>query len=252
MEKQVPDTNYKTMMKARKDGLLVQSEREFREEQESVMQNHIQHRQNLFDSFYGDSVSQPERNEFYMVIERERRKRAKEEGDFYPKAVRNKMQQVRELIAELRDMGVNENALTELVRPERPISRIYITTDYRIFLPEFDNLEVKLHPLPKTVFLLFLRHPEGIVLKQIGDYFVELCEIYKGVKGRSYNEAKAQKSLASICNPISNRLNEKISRIHEGLCEILDETIAANYYIQGQRGEVKQILIPRALINWQC
>lgn len=251
MKKHNPPSQYKELMDARKQGLLLQSEREYREEQDRVLQNHIQDRQNLFDNFYGDIVSQKERNEFYMVIDQEQRKLAKKNTDFYPKAVRQKMQVVRQLIAELRELGVDERALTDLVRRERPISRLYITSEYRIFLPEFDNVEVQLSPLPKSVFILFLRHPEGIVLKEIGDYFLELMRIYKNIMGRKFNEMYAKERLLRICDPLNNSLNEKICRIHEGFRNILDETIAAHYFIKGKRSEARQILIPQALINWE-
>lgn len=257
MEKQTKQTTndigYKDLMRARKEGLLVQSEREYRAEQYQVMQNHIRERQELFDSFYGGLVDQKQRNEYYAVIDRERRKTEDELGAIYPKAVRKKMQLVRELLGELRAVGVNEDSLAELLRPERPISRLYITADYRIFLPEFENKEVPLGPLPRTVFVLFLRHPEGIVLKQIGDYFTELLSIYRVVVGeKKYKEKKALESLQRICDPLSNSLNEKISRIHEALRSILDETIALHYFICGKKSEPKQILLPQGLVNWEC
>lgn len=249
-ELDTPQTDYSSMMKARKEGLIVQSEREYREEQTRVMENDIRHAQNLFDNLYGDMVTQKQRNEYYNVIARERRKRENPNDDFYPKSVRKKMQHVRQLIEELRSLGVHETSITDLLRPERPISRIYITPAYRIFLPEFNNLEVQLGPLPRTVFILFLRHPEGIVLKEISDYFAELLEIYKVVMGQKFKESKALSCLGRICNPTSNSLNENISRIHDHLRSILDETIAASYYICGKRAEARQILIPQALINW--
>lgn len=246
-----PKTDYKTMMNAREAGLLVQSEREFREEQDNVLQNHIRSRQALFDDLYGGMVDQKQRNEFYNVIDKERRKRAKETDAFYPKIVRKKMEIVRQLVGELRDLGVNEASILDLMMPERPISRIYITADYRIFLPEFNNVEVNFGPLPKSVFILFLRHPEGIVLKEMADYFQELMQIYKGVVGPRFREAKAKLGLTRLCNPLDNSLNEKISRIHEGLRKILDDTIAPSYFIQGKRGDARQILIPQRLICWE-
>lgn len=248
-EQDAPQTDYKSMMKAREEGLIVQSERECREEQTRVMENEIRHAQSLFDNLYGDMVTQKQRNEYYNVIARERRKRENANADFYPKTVRKKMQHVRLLIDELRELGVHEVAITDLLRPERPISRLYITPDYRIFLPEFNNLEVQLGPLPRTVFILFLRHPEGIVLKEINDYFAELLEIYKVVMGQKFKESKLA-SLQRMCDPLSNSLNENISRIHDYLRTILDETIAASYFICGKRAEARQILIPQALINW--
>lgn len=253
MEKQniQQQSDYKKIMKARSEGLLVQSENEFREEQHRVMENHIRQRQSLFDGFYGGMVTPKQRNEYYNVIERERRKHADQRNTLYPKAVIDKMQTIRGLIEELRTLGVHEAAILDLIRPERPISRIYITADYRIFLPEFGNIELALGPMPKLVFLFFLRHPEGIIIKHIGQYFTELMDIYKGIVGSRFNAQKAEKSLNRICNPVTNSINENISRIHEALRGLLDETIAFSYFIQGKRGGIRQILIPQPLISWE-
>lgn len=243
--------DYRSLMSARKEGLLVQSEREFREEQYRVIKNQIQQRQKLFEGFYGDLVTQKERNAYYMLIDRKYRGILQEKNMLYPEQVREKMQYVRSQIAELRELGVNEESIMELMRPERILSRLYITADCRIFLPEYDNAEVQLCPLPKAVFILFLRHPEGIILKEIGDYFLELMDIYRIIMGRKFREAKAKVSLSLICNPLSNSLNEKISRVNEALRHIMDETLMIHYAIRGKRSEVRQVLLPQTLICWE-
>lgn len=243
--------NYKSLMKARKEGLLVQTEAEYRSEQYRVMENRIKQRQELFEGFYGGVVTQKQRNEYYALIDRQCRQGEEERNAFYPKSVRAKMQYVRELLAELRELGVNEDSLAELLRPERPISRVVIDNEYRIFLPEFENVEVQMRPLPKAVFLLFLHHPEGIVLKEIGDHFVELMKYYRGIMGIKFRESQARTSLARLCNPLDNSLNEKICRIHEALRHfIADETVAMQYFIRGKRSEVRQIMLPQTLISW--
>lgn len=262
MKEQGPDTNksnqkesnpvpsdYKSLMKAREEGLIVQSEREYREEQYRVAENQIRRRQEMYEKFYGSFATQKERIAFYSLLDHKYR-RGQDNG-LYPEDVRDKMRYVRELIHELRDLGVSEESIYELTRPERTLSRLVITSDYRIFLPEYNHAEVMLRPLPKAVFLLFLRHPEGIVLKEMGDYFVELLSIYKAIMGSKYREAKARASLLRICNPLDNSLHEKISRINEALRKLIDETIVMNYFIQGKRCEARQILLPQSLISWE-
>ncbi len=39
-------------------------------------------------------------------------------------------------------------------------SRLLVTKDCQLFLPDNNNKEIVMGPLPKAVFLLFLRHPE--------------------------------------------------------------------------------------------
>ena len=243
--------NYSTLMRARKEGIIVQSEQEFRKEQYRILENQISRRQRMYEAYYGDLVTEKERIGYYTLIDRKYRGMADGKTTLFPEAIMERMRYIRQQIAELREWGVNEESLAELMRPERTLSRLYITADYRIFLPEYGNAEVQLCPLPRAVFILFLRHPEGIVLKEIGDYFAELWQIYKTVMGCKFREAKARISIASLCDPLNNSLNEKISRVHEALRKIMDESLAEQYYINGGRSEVRQILLPQTLVNWE-
>ena len=71
-------------------------------------------------------------------------------------------------------------------------------------------------PLPKAVFLLFLKHPEGIAFKCLPDYQAELLDIYKrikGIKGYLIDSQIVQKSVLDVTNPLSNSINEKCARI---------------------------------------
>lgn len=242
---------YSSLMKARKEGIFVQSEQEYRREQYRIVENQISRRQRMYEAYYGDLVEEKERIGYYTLIDRKYRGMADGKTTLYPEAIMERMRYIRQQIAELRELGVSEESLMELMRPERTLSRLYITADYRIFLPEYNNVEVKLLPLSKAVFILFLRHPEGIVLKEIGDYFSELWHIYKTVMGCKFSETRAKISIAKLCDPFDNSINEKISRVHESLRKILEEPIAEQYYINGGRSEVRQILLPQTLINWE-
>lgn len=243
--------DYRTLMKARKEGLLVQSEQEYRREQYLILENQIRRRQAMYEQYYGPCVTEKERIDYYALIDRKYRGMLDEKNALYPERVRAEMDRVRALIDNLRELGVSEESIGELMRPARPLSRLYITSDYRIYLPEYGNAEVTLGPLPKAVFILFLRHPEGIVLKEIGDYFAELWQIYKTIMGRRFREVQARESLERICNPLNNALNEKISRIRETLRTLIDESLLTQYSITGKRSEVWQVLLPQTLINWE-
>lgn len=241
---------FKELMQVRKEGLIVQTEREMREEKYRVIEAEIQRRLDMYERYYGKFVSQEERNDYYVYIDRKIRGKEIQDG-MYPMAIREKMLQVRQLITELAEMGVNEQVLADLARPQRSLSRLYITTDYRIFLPEYNNIEVALSPLPRAVFILFLHHPEGIIFKEIGDYFVELLSIYKTIMGRQFNELRARASLSAICDPLNNSLNEKCSRIREKFFKILAPDAAPIYCIDGERNQPKRIMLPSALVKWE-
>lgn len=244
-------TTLKQLLHASKEGLIVQSDRELREEQNRVLEAQIDQRLELFERFYGQLATQEEKNDYYVYIDRKLRGKEINTG-LYPENVREKMMQVRTLIGELAEMGVSEEVLKDLAHPHRQLSRICITKDYRIYLPEFNNIEVDLTPLPRAVFILFLKHPEGIVFKEIGDYFIELLHIYKIIMGSKFNEVRARASLSSLCDPIKNSLNEKCSRIREKFYEILSPDTAPMYCIAGVRCQPKRIRIPHTLINWDA
>ena len=52
-------------------------------------------------------------------------------------------------------------------------------SEFKIYLPDYKNVEIKMTTLPKALYILFLRHPEGIILKQLSDFEPELMKIYQ-------------------------------------------------------------------------
>ena len=160
-------------------------------------------------------------------------------------------EEIRERIKELRRRGVQLNMLNEFVEEKPTLSRMVITKDYRIYLLDYNNIEITMSPLPKSVFLLFLRHPEGIPFKQLTDYREELLDIYKEV-GNRVVERNVRNSIRDITDPTNNSINEKCARIREAFLKHFDTPYAKNYYITGKRGEPKKITLPRELVNLQA
>ena len=167
------------------------------------------------------------------------------------KTDRDLVEEIRERIKELRKRGVQLYLLRELIEEKPTLSRMVIDKDYRIFLPDYNNVEITMQPLPKAVFFLFLQHPEGIPFKQLDDYFPELLEIYKHVGNREIEE-NILNSIGDITDPSKNSINEKCSRIREAFLKHFDTTYAQHYYITGKRGEPKKITLPRELVDWQA
>ncbi|MDD3561640.1 MAG: hypothetical protein WAO03_08945 [Petrimonas mucosa] len=140
--------------------------------------------------------------------------------------------------------------LEELQRSTRKLSRLRIASDFRIYLMDYDMMEVKMSPLPKAVYLLFLRHPEGILFKELPDYRTELMEIYKRITFRE-NPDKAKESIIRVTDPYDNSINEKCSLISIAFLKVVSEEIAENYYITGLRGEPKKIALSRELVIYE-
>lgn len=172
---------------------------------------------------------------------------------FFDSESKELMKEIKERVEKLNKKGISTFIIKQLLKEEDDnMSRLRITKDYRIFLPDYKNLEIKMTPLPKAVFLLFLNHPEGILFKYLPDYKDELMQIYKKVKGPLFDSSSALRSIEDVTNPLSNSINEKCARVREAFVSLFDERLAKNYFIDGKRSEAKMISLPRDLVEWEA
>lgn len=159
--------------------------------------------------------------------------------DYFDEESQQLLFEVREKLDALRMKGFDSLLLSKILSQPQRLSRICITHDYKILLPDY-NKEVLMKPLPKTVYFLFLCHPEGIRFKNLGNYRKELQHIYLRITHRTSDE-KISKSLDDLCDPTNNSINEKCARIREAFLNVMNDDIARHYYIVGARGEAKGI-----------
>ena len=164
--------------------------------------------------------------------------------------------QIKADIDTLKQLGFYELLMKELtpylieINDERLLqpSRLVMDSDFKIFLPDYGEIEIVMTSLPKPLFILFLRHPEGIYLKSLIDYKKELLEIYKMI---SYREKYADvvESIDRICNPSEGSINEKLSRIKEAFHKKIPFETAKRYIVQGERGMAKSIDLDRSIVT---
>ena len=164
-------------------------------------------------------------------------------------SVEDMMSEVQILVEQLRRSGVGEVALQRLFKPTTQLSRMRVRYG-RIFLTDYNNMEIRMHPLSKALYLLFLRHPEGISFSDLPDYRTELLRMYELMSGRDSRE-DIRRSINDVTDPTRNSINEKCSRIKQAFLREFDDSIARNYYITGGRGEPKKILLPREMVTWE-
>ena len=153
-------------------------------------------------------------------------------------------------VQKLRAKGLNEWTFRSLFKTKAQLSRLVITKDCQILLPDYNDIEVKMEPLVKAVYFLFLNHPEGILFKGLTDYREEMMDIYKKLKPMGLNKKTIQ-SIEDVTNPLLNSINEKCARIRSAFVKEFDESLAKNYFVTGERGEAKKIALPRDLVNWE-
>ena len=142
-------------------------------------------------------------------------------------------------------LGFHDDKLKNLVK----YSRITVTKEGAVMLTDY-NLEVKLEPLTKAVYLLFLKHPEVIAFKQLPDYKEELTRLYLHLRPNGLTD-RVVKSIEDVTNPLHNSINEKCSRIKSIIQAEVDVSIADQYFITGKGGEPKKITLPRKLVVWE-
>lgn len=152
-------------------------------------------------------------------------------------------------IEKLRKAGVPEYVIDMILKSDEELSSLIITRSGRIILPEY-KIEIKMPPLDKSLYFLYLRHPEGIRFKELCDHRDELTDIYASVSGRGKQDL-IRESIDTLVDPLNNSINEKCSRIKRAFTKAFSPELARNYYIDGKSGEPKSIALDRSYVTWE-
>ena len=128
------------------------------------------------------------------------------------------------------------------------VSPIHFDSKFNITLPLYPQITIKLEPLPKALYILFLQHPEGIVLKEIHDYENELKRIYSAVSGRK-NKSVLDRMFRTLTDPNENPLHKNLSIIRRCFLSKLRFDIACNYIPAHSRAKAHNIPIDSQLVE---
>lgn len=161
------------------------------------------------------------------------------------------LDEMKEKVRKLKAYGVEDAEIMAAMNEDNLFPQLIVTKDYKVVLAGEKPVEVEMEPLVKAVYLLFLSHPEGIVLKNLPDYRKELTQLYLLLRPAGMTK-RVEKSIMDVTNPTQNSINEKCARIRKLFAENLPRTVARYYAISGKRGEVKKIDLVRANVIWEC
>lgn len=128
------------------------------------------------------------------------------------------------------------------------ISKMEIDYQNKIHLPYFKK-EVELSHLTKTIYFLFLKHPEGINLKELSKYKKELLTIYTSISNQ-LNYDKMAKSIDDVINLETKAIYTHLSRIKSAFYKIMDKPFAQYYMISGSGEEDRKVLFNTLSITW--
>ena len=160
------------------------------------------------------------------------------------------LDEVKEKVRKLKAYGVEETEIVAAMNEEDLFPQLIVTEDYKVVLNDEVNSEVKMEPLVKAVYLLFLSHPEGIILKCLPDYRKELTTLYLLLRPNGVTDRVLQ-SIEDVTKPMLNSINEKCARIKKTFLAVMGSGMAEHYYIKGTRCEPKGIALPRDLVVWE-
>lgn len=150
----------------------------------------------------------------------------------------------------LRTMGLSDivikQIITDNISSANP-GELLITEDFKLLLPNQNNVEIKIPTLSKAVYFFFLNHPEGVLFKQMYKHRKELLYIYMTISPL-INILQMEQSIDDIINNNKNSINEKCSRIKSAFVNILPADLAQQYYITGNCGKPKRIILDRTLV----
>lgn len=161
------------------------------------------------------------------------------------------LDEVKEKVRKLKAYGVDDAEIVAAMNEEELFPQLVVTEDYKIILADGKNTEVRMEPLVKAVYLLFLTHPEGIVLKCLPDYRKELTTLYLLLRPYGMTD-RVMQSIEDVTDPTLNSVNEKCARIRKIFSCLLPKSVARYYAISGKRGEAKKIDIVRTNVIWKC
>jgi hypothetical protein len=133
-------------------------------------------------------------------------------------------------------------------RTSRKMSRLKIDKELNVVLVDAEEYKVKLTPLEKTVFHLYLNHPEGIRSSAIALYKEELSRLYAKYT-RSSNFSYQQNNIDRLTNPNDNSLQEKMSKIRRKFKNALGKKQYMQYAIYRDSKDKKhKIRLDRSLV----
>ena len=139
--------------------------------------------------------------------------------------------QIKTLLRQLRTKGVTDKEIDTLLAEDYKPGRAYVDSTGMLVLPDEGNTKIKLTPMERTLYILFLRYPEGINADELWRYWDELCDIY-GSQTVYDDKDLIEDAVEGICDEEKVTWYTNVSRIKRKITDRLGKRVAEQYIIR--------------------
>jgi hypothetical protein len=184
----------------------------------------------------------------------------------------NKMYDYTDKYYDKRLIGINKYIANSIFGGEEILSRLYITKDLRIILPEYNNIEIEMPSIAKAVYLLFLKNPDGFTFSELKpkgalresklrDMLIDIC---LSVIGRDSCDEVETYVKQILGNPDYDTIDDCCGLIYDAFASMIDVSIAERYVVYAKYKDEREgfpkiidaegkkyIKLPRKLIEWE-
>lgn len=148
--------------------------------------------------------------------------------------------QIKTLLRQLRTKGATDKDIDSLLAEEEKPGRAYVDSAGMLVLPDAGNVKIKLTPMERTLYILFLRYPEGINAEELWRYWDELCDIY-GSQTVYDDLDLIEDAVEGICDEEKVTWYTNVSRIKRKITDKLGKRAAEQYIIRRYSGNIYKI-----------
>lgn len=142
--------------------------------------------------------------------------------------------QIKSLLGQLRIKGITDKEIDSLLTQQQKPGRVYINTKGMLVLPDAGGVQIRLNPMERTLYIFFLRYPEGINADELWRYWDELCDIY-GSQTVYDDMTLIEDAVEGICDEDKVTWYTNVSRIKRKITDKVGKRAAEQYIIR--RGE---------------
>lgn len=156
---------------------------------------------------------------------------------------------VREARRRLQEMGVEPKDAVLCGRDEPPVE-LYVDRQYHIRLGSPNGQEIPFRPLVRALFILFLKHPEGILLKERFRFREELEAIYE-VIAPNVDSQDRRRRVRRLTDSEGNAFSENLSVLNATLDRILSPVKSQDFKVHGYNGQPRRVPLSPLKVHWE-